>query len=212
MWRLKSRKKAADTAKKARNGRGKKPRPFQFEALEPRLLLSADMIIPSTTSRGSRHPSPVIEEAAPAEVETVQAGDNLDPTAVTETAVPGQARPRSRSNRNDGCHGHGRVLRNAFRRHGRFLSGRGPGRPGQPLRTHHRRSIRSRCPVPHRCLLEDSGKDWSVVTVVDGLQKENAAATAAANRVAPALPIPAQPIHPAYLSTTSTPARTASGR
>ncbi|PKN32656.1 MAG: hypothetical protein CVU61_17075, partial [Deltaproteobacteria bacterium HGW-Deltaproteobacteria-19] len=73
MWRLKSRKKAADTAKKARNGRGKKPRPFQFEALEPRLLLSADMIIPVDDLNAVPGTlPPVIEEAAPAEVETVQ--------------------------------------------------------------------------------------------------------------------------------------------
>jgi hypothetical protein len=181
MWRLKGRNRAADKSNRAKNGRGKKPRPYRFEALEPRLLLSADVGLPVDDLQAVPGiEAPVIEEAAPAEVETVQAGDNLDPTAATEiagegtsgTMVPGPTATTDAPSRTI------------------------PPHPPPPPRLLHPQSCLPRTaaaslsssippfpmPVPHRCLLEDSGKDWSVVTVVDGLQKENAAATAAAEQ------------------------------
>jgi hypothetical protein len=83
MWKFKGRKKSADKEKPLKKGRGHKPRPFQFEALEPRLLLSADIVLPVADAK--LIPGvlpPVVAEVANHQGAAVQAGDNLNPAGL----------------------------------------------------------------------------------------------------------------------------------
>jgi hypothetical protein len=79
MWSFKHKKNGGEEKKNTRKDR-KKPRPFQFEALEPRLLLSADIGLPVVDMKAIPGlVAPVIAEASVNEKTAVQAGDNLNP-------------------------------------------------------------------------------------------------------------------------------------
>jgi len=82
MWGRNGSKKALDR-KKRKNSRTKQ-RPFQFEALEPRLLLSADVPLPIEDIQGVPGVLPaVVEKVAAAADDAVRAGDDLNPAVRT---------------------------------------------------------------------------------------------------------------------------------
>jgi len=83
MWGRNGSKKALDRKKKKNTSRTKQ-RPFQFEALEPRLLLSADVPLPIEDIQGVPGVLPaVVEKAAVTTDEAVRAGDDLNPALRT---------------------------------------------------------------------------------------------------------------------------------
>ena len=80
MWGRDGSKKTLDGKKRKKVGRTKR-RPFQFEALEPRLLLSADVPLPIEALRDAPGILPaVVEKAAAPTEEIIRAGDDVNPS------------------------------------------------------------------------------------------------------------------------------------